>query len=70
MDELQAALHSKKNVFDEIIGSKQSLYGQIRQLKAAARYPGLGLPVLLTGPTGVGKSFLAQKYYEYCVSKG
>ena len=70
LDELQAALHSKKNVFDEIIGSKQSLYGQIRQLKAAARYPGLGLPVLLTGPTGVGKSFLAQKYYEYCVSKG
>lgn len=70
LDELIEALQSSKKVFDDIIGANQSLYGQIRQLKAAARYPGLGLPVLLTGPTGVGKSFLAQKYYEYCIAKG
>ncbi|MBA1433648.1 sigma 54-interacting transcriptional regulator [Bombilactobacillus bombi] len=56
--------------FDKVIGNKQSLYNPILKLKAAAGYPPLGLPVLLTGPTGSGKSFLAHAYYDYCVDKG
>lgn len=60
----------EKDVFREVIGSKESLYGPIRQLKAAAHYPNVGLPVLLTGPTGSGKSFLARKYFDYSVNKG
>ncbi|WP_156321857.1 sigma 54-interacting transcriptional regulator [Lacticaseibacillus thailandensis] len=53
-----------------VIGSKQSLFSQIKRMKAAARYPGVGLPVLLTGPTGSGKSYLARVYYDYCVYQG
>jgi sigma-54 dependent transcriptional regulator of gfr operon len=54
---------------DQVIGAHQSLFSQMKRLKAAARYPGVGLPVLLTGPTGSGKSYLANMYYKYCVSR-
>ncbi|KRK09488.1 sigma 54-interacting transcriptional regulator [Ligilactobacillus pobuzihii] len=57
-------------VFDEIIGARTSLSSAVRQLKSAANYPGVGLPVILTGHTGTGKSFLAQKYFDYCVDIG
>lgn len=35
----------------------------------AALYPGGGLPVLITGESGTGKSFLASLYYQFCLSK-
>lgn len=41
--------------FQELVGAGGSLKSTIRQLKAALLYPGLGLPVLITGPSGVGK---------------
>ena len=47
-----------KGIFDQVIGAHESLFIQIKQLKAAARYPGNGLPILLTGPTGSGKTTL------------
>lgn len=57
-----------KDIFDQVIGVHESLFIQIKQLKAAARYPGNGLPILLTGPTGSGKSYLAKVYYDYNVA--
>lgn len=63
-------LSSKETAFDKVIGSQQSLFNSIAKLKAAAGYPPIGLPVLLTGPTGSGKSFLAKTYYDYCVDSG
>lgn len=57
------------NIFNEVIGASESLSGSIEQLKMAANYPNGGLPILLTGPTGSGKSFLAEKMYEYCKSE-
>ncbi|KAF0337176.1 PRD domain-containing protein [Pediococcus acidilactici] len=73
--ESQAALENivsqpKRTAFDEVIGGHGSLYTPIERLKAAAGYPGTGLPVLITGPTGAGKTYLAQVYYQYCVDKG
>ncbi len=56
--------------FDQLIGHNESLLTAVNKLKAAAGYPPLGLPVLLTGPTGVGKSRLAKTYYQYCVAQG
>ncbi|MEA0974159.1 sigma 54-interacting transcriptional regulator [Lacticaseibacillus paracasei] len=58
------------SIFDQVIGSRGSLHNQIQQLEAAATYPQDGLPVLLSGPTGVGKSYLAYVYYQYCHQKG
>lgn len=60
----------EKDIFNQVIGARESLFIQIKQLKAAARYPGVGLPILLTGPTGSGKSYLAKVYYEYSVKMG
>ena len=67
---LQEAIKIKTDVFDKVIGSEGSLYAPIRQLRAAAQYPPNGLPILLTGPTGSGKSFLAQRYFQFCVQAG
>ncbi|WP_195480586.1 sigma 54-interacting transcriptional regulator [Lactiplantibacillus plantarum] len=57
-------------IFDHVIGSAGSLHSQIEQLKAAAYYPGNGLPIMFSGPTGVGKSYLAQEYFEFCKVQG
>ncbi|MFD3155384.1 sigma 54-interacting transcriptional regulator [Haloimpatiens sp. FM7330] len=53
--------------FEKAIGFQESLHYAIEQLKAAVNYPADGLPVLLNGPSGSGKSFLAQLMYEYAI---
>lgn len=51
--------------FDELVGAKGSLKEIVKQCKSAVSYPPNGLPFLLIGSSGVGKSFLAQKVYDY-----
>lgn len=51
--------------FKEIIGAGGSLKDVVQQCKSAVSYPPNGLPFLLIGSSGVGKSFLAQKVYDY-----
>ncbi|QOX65754.1 PRD domain-containing protein [Anoxybacterium hadale] len=73
VQELYAAvlsLQPETGVFDKLIGSEGSLRYNVEQCKAAISYPGNGLPILLWGPTGTGKSFLAQIMHEYAVQKG
>ena len=55
--------------FQSLIGANGSLYHAIEQCKAAVSYPPNGLPVLLTGPTGTGKSLLARTMFDYAVRK-
>ena len=57
-----------EDVFNNVIGHDKSLYSQIKKLKAAASYPG-SLPILINGQTGTGKSYIARKYFEYCVAE-
>ncbi|MDF7683240.1 sigma 54-interacting transcriptional regulator [Lactobacillus sp. ESL0679] len=57
------------DVFEKVIGHAQSLSGPIKKLRAAASYPGR-LPILINGPTGTGKSYLAEKFFEYCREEG
>lgn len=52
-----------------IIGASGSLQWVIEQIKASVFYPG-GLPIFLSGPTGVGKSYLARQIYKYSVDQG
>ncbi|SIN85786.1 sigma 54 modulation protein [Carnobacterium alterfunditum] len=51
--------------FEDLIGSNDSLKTQINQAKASILYPPMGLHTLIVGPSGSGKSFVAQKMYEY-----
>lgn len=67
---LKDALHSPKDVFARLIGGEDSLRHALEQCKAAVSYPPSGLPVLLYGPTGTGKSYLAQLMYEYALHQG
>ncbi|WP_178195124.1 sigma-54-dependent transcriptional regulator [Ligilactobacillus sp. Marseille-Q7487] len=58
------------DVFDRLIGRKDSLKNQIEQAKAALLYPPNGLNVLITGPTGSGKTFFANAMYHFAYDKG
>lgn len=65
-EDLEAYKLKKENdVFDRLIGRNGSLSYAIEQAKAAISYPPQGLPMLLTGATGTGKSFLARLMYQY-----
>lgn len=54
--------------FEKLVGVNGSLSSIVEQCKAAISYPPNGLPILLNGPTGSGKSYMAQLMYEYAVN--
>lgn len=56
---------SGKDVFSEMIGCDKSLKIPVEQAKAAIMYPPYGLPTLIIGATGVGKSFFARLMYDF-----
>ena len=58
-----------RDPFNQLIGYEGSLYHQIKECKAAVTYPPNGLPVLILGDAGVGKSLFAQLMYEYSIEK-
>lgn len=47
-----------RDIFENIIGNRDSLKSQIKQAKAAILYPTNGLHTLLIGPTGLEKLLL------------
>lgn len=56
--------------FEKLIGYNDSLRHGVEQCKAAMSYPPNGLPILINGPTGTGKSMIASLMYEYAVNMG
>lgn len=67
LDELLA--FETKQDFDKLVGANHSLAQTIKQCKATISYPPNGLPMLLYGPTGTGKSFIAKLTYEWARNK-
>lgn len=55
--------------FGELVGSEGSLKDVVDQIKSAVIYPPRGLPTLLVGESGVGKSFIAQLAYQFARQK-
>ncbi|WP_242850128.1 sigma-54-dependent transcriptional regulator [Clostridium polynesiense] len=54
-----------EDAFRNIIGYDGSLKIQVNQAKAAVLYPPKGLHTLLLGPSGVGKSYIAEAMYNF-----
>ncbi|MBS0970968.1 sigma 54-interacting transcriptional regulator [Nissabacter archeti] len=72
MEELLADNQQPPAVHDHfalLIGYDGSLKKPIEQLKTALFYPDGGLPLLITGDSGTGKSYLAQLMHHYAISQ-
>lgn len=70
MQEFREILNPKElQDFDKLIGVNESLQNTVKQCKATISYPPNGLPMLLYGPTGTGKSLMAQLMYEYAINQ-
>lgn len=54
-----------RNIFGEMIGADGSMKGQIAKAQAAVMYPPKGLHCLLVGPSGVGKSYMAELMHRF-----
>ena len=61
---------SKKDVFDDYIGSHSGLSYQVSKCKVSVRYPDKGIPILIYGEKGTGKHKLAELVGEYALEKG
>lgn len=59
----------KEDPFKELIGHNSSLAEIVHSCKSAMLYPPSGLPVLLLGQTGVGKSLIAKLMYQFSVAE-
>ena len=67
-DSFDDLLQESTDVFSQLIGSEHSLSHVIKQGKIALSYPPKGMPFLLTGPTGSGKTYLVNQFYDYAKS--
>lgn len=64
---IQETFKENNNIFSAFIGYKGSLKNQISKAQAAIMYPPRGLHTLIYGPSGVGKSFLAELMHKYAL---
>jgi transcriptional regulator with AAA-type ATPase domain/transcriptional regulatory protein LevR len=55
-------------IFSSFIGYNGSMKNQISRAQAAILYPPNGLHSLIYGPSGVGKSLLAELMYQYAIT--
>lgn len=60
----------KEMIFRHFIGYDGSMKKQIQRAKAAVMYPPNGIHTLIYGPSGVGKSFLADLMCQYAKTTG
>lgn len=65
----QPMFGKEQELFSLLIGHDKSLKRVIEQIKAALNYPDGGLPVLINGESGTGKSYLVELIHHYCVQK-
>ncbi|WP_133497581.1 sigma-54-dependent transcriptional regulator, partial [Klebsiella oxytoca] len=56
--------------FSLLIGHDGSLRKPIEQMKTALFYPNGGLPLLIVGDSGTGKSYMAELMHEFAIAQG
>lgn len=65
IDSFFEQVQGEQKNFRQAVGYQGSLKECIKQVQTAIHYPGKGLPILITGPEGCGKSFFAGLIKEY-----
>lgn len=58
----------EKDAFSDLIGKDSSMEKIVEQCKSSVNYPPSGLPIIIKGSSGVGKSMIAQMIYQYARS--
>ncbi|CUH95297.1 hypothetical protein P22_1367 [Propionispora sp. 2/2-37] len=66
---MQTAPAAETVDFSALVGHNCSLVKNIQQAKAAVLYPPYGLPTLIVGDSGTGKSKFAECMYQYAKNK-
>ncbi len=59
--------HPSTTVLDRFTARNPSLFPSVEQAKAAVLYPPKGMPILILGETGTGKSMFAGLIHQYAV---
>ncbi|WP_025730102.1 sigma 54-interacting transcriptional regulator [Atopobacter phocae] len=62
---MPSSSNTSSDAFKHFIGSSLGFAQTIEEIKDALMYPPIGLPILLHGNSGVGKSYLAHLIAEY-----
>lgn len=62
--------HKEDSCFQELIGADGSMKHMVQLAKAAILYPGHSLNTLLVGPSGSGKSFMAELMAAFARTNG
>lgn len=70
IQEFRSFIEKEYNVCENLVGYNGSLKYAVEQCKSAINYPNNGLPILLYGESGTGKSYLASLLFEYGKQKG
>ncbi|WP_066496321.1 sigma 54-interacting transcriptional regulator [Abyssisolibacter fermentans] len=65
ISEAETKTKTEEDPFNRLIGNNKSLKEAIDKAKSAVLYPPNGLHVLLTGASGVGKTFFAEVMHQY-----
>lgn len=69
-EELNRFLHGKQQNFAKAIGHEYALRDCIQKIKMAIQYPHGGLPILIYGSHGSGKTFMAELIRDYFFDHG
>lgn len=63
-------ISNSQDAFAQLIGANGSLKNIVSQCKASVNYPSSGFPLIITGPSGSGKSYLASLIFKYAQQEG
>ena len=69
-EKMNSSGNDGEDIFRELVGYNGSLKTAVKQCKSAAFYPSKDMSILLTGPSGVGKSFIANLLHKYAEQRG